>query len=817
MSYRVVLVGLLWALGAQAEERVVLPLSLWDRVQAALKPATVGGPEEPWCSLERRLEGRLQGGVLSATLDVRLEVLQTEGWLDVPILDSAASLVSVRVDGAAASLRADDEFYVLGVPRPGVYHVQVRFLRGGEGDEFDRSIEVALPVAGPTHVSILVPEVGIDATLESGVVTSRQAEGRATRLVGEVNGPVSLAWDEAVAQDEVPLRLAAEQVTLLTVEPAIVAGQAQFEFSVEEGETDRLELQVPKGVEVLTVEGEEVQQWRVEPTPDGAPGRLVVLLTHLVSEGFQLGVGFQYAVEGVEVPLRVPSSPVATEGSVGVLAATGLEVELVGAARDAALPAGEVPGALSGMSPHPLHFAFRLKTVLESEVRLGVRRQAGVALTGTIVDDLEATTMVLEDGTEISKVRLFMRNNTRQYLGLLLPEGATLTHALLDGHPLHPAVERKEARERLLVPLQQSTQAGQRFHRVQPGENLGAIAYIHYSNPGKWPLIVEENNLAGPDDVQPGQQLRIPAQAGVEVEESRFVFEFAWRRQRSALGAWGSEQLRLPELDVDILKATWHVFLPHSVVPLRFESNLTAYSAVRYDPFRRLGMFIRHALVGEAQADPGGDDDEDEDAAAQGAGDLGTLRAALHQAEATAAADVRVGLGAFPLVGERYRFRRLLLGSQTPEVMVHYLARSRVAAIHWATLAAGILIAFITLRPRSGLGSGVVGLLLLAPLLVVGHHVVGVHRHLVWGLDLGLALLMLRHLGRPLWAQSMAWLRTPRLPEGLFRLRTAVLALCLWVLLRAVAAFPLFVSLAALVVLTLTWIRARQRPELRHV
>ncbi|MCB9547915.1 MAG: hypothetical protein H6706_19015 [Myxococcales bacterium] len=780
------------ATAARADERVVLPLSLWDRVQAALQPTVPTGPEERWCALERTLEGRLVDGVLAGTLDVRFEVLHTEGWLDVPLLDSAASLTSVRVDGAPASLRAEGDHYVLGVARPGVHHVQIRFLRGADEDE--RAVEVELPEAGPTHVSILVPAVGIDATLASGVVTARRAEGGGTRLVGEANGPVRLSWRAADETAEVPLRARARQATLLTLDASLVTGRTQVTLTVDEGETDRAELAVPDGVEVVEVAGDDVLQWRVEAVPD-APDRLVVLLGRLVRDDVDLVVGFQYAVAGPQVALRLPAPTVATTGSIGVQAVTGLELTAEGAEP---LAPGEVPGELAGMSSHPLHFAFA--QAVAAQVKLGVRPNASVPLTSTIVDDLEATTMVLEDGTEIAKVRLFMRNNTRQYLGLELPAGATLTHALLDGHPLHPAVEGGEGRERLLIPLRQSSQAGERYHLVQPGENLGAIAYIHYSNPQKWPLIVDANGqLAGPEDVRPGQRLRIPPQPGVEVEESRFVFEFAWRRQGERLGAWGTERLRLPALDVDVVKATWHVYLPQAVVPLRFGGNLTAYSALRYDPFRRFGMFLRQALVADAEAATAAD-----------------LRAALHQAEATAAADARVGLGAFPLVGTRYRFKRLLLGAETAEVTIQYLGCTWSDAAGRGALLLGLLLALLVLRPGTGLKSGALGLLLLVPALVAGHAITGVHRHLVWGFDLGLLLLLARHRGAPALQAIRAWLRAPRLPTERLTIRTALTWLGLLAIVRVIATYPLLASLTALVVLTLTWIRARQRPELRH-
>src|SRR5262249_17442173 len=150
------------------------------------------------------------------------------------------------------------------------------------------------------------------------------------------------------------------------------------------------------------------------------------------------------------------------------------------------------------------------------------------------IDDIEASTVLLEDGTEIGKLRLRIRNNTRQFLRVRLPGDAVLSHALLDGHPVRPALGHEPGRATLLFSLRQSERIdpGQGpTHRVIAGDPLRAIAHQYYSDPDKSPLVLDANRklLGDAGRLKPGQLLAIPSVGPVTVEESSFVLELAYR------------------------------------------------------------------------------------------------------------------------------------------------------------------------------------------------------------------------------------------------------------------------------------------------
>jgi len=54
-----------------------------------------------------------------------------------------------------------------------------------------------------------------------------------------------------------------------------------------------------------------------------------------------------------------------------------------------------------------------------------------------------------------------------------------------------------------------------KYHTVESGDTLWAIATTHYNDGNKYPVIVEANQpmIKNADEIYPGQVLRIPAQA----------------------------------------------------------------------------------------------------------------------------------------------------------------------------------------------------------------------------------------------------------------------------------------------------------------
>ena len=783
------------------EGRVTLPLGLWQRLADELRvtEAVRRLPKTPYAALSRSLAGAFRRGLLSATLDVHFEVFADEGYVTVPVLGAAASLETVLVNGEPGTLRSDGSSYLLGVSRPGRYHVQVRFYLGETQDRFARQLRIELPPAGPTRFALHVQERDIEPRLGHGVLTAQRPDGDGTAVEGHLDatGVLDLSWTRRLTHREAgDARTECVTNALFTVREAMVSGIAAFDIAVLEGETDRFDLRLPSGVEVVKVAGSALLQWHTDEDEDGA--RLSLLLRHLVSDRIDATVHFQYPVTvGAPVPLQLPLPPadVPLTGAAGVQAPTGLDVQVAAAGKATPVDLRELPPELTRLTPSPLLHGFRFTEA--PATLLTVARHREVALTDTIVDELECSTMLLEDGAEVTKLRLHVRNNARQYLGLRLPEGAVLTHSLVDGHPVRPARVGEGAEAGLLLPLRQSEKLApgeDRFHLVRPGETLGDIAYLYYSNPHLWRRILEANDdqMSNDADVFVGMSLRIPTDPGVTHEESRFVIELAYQLAHAPLGDWGSAHVGLPEIDVDVMKVLWHLYLPGALVPLHFDGNLTQYSAVRYDLFRRARDYLERVF---------------RPASVYAGGSYRSIldqRKGIYHAEADKRQTGSAALASFPLVGERYRFKRILAGRDAPEVTVWYLASWLAELARWAALAMAFALTWLALARRRWWvwGLAAVG---AAGLLVAAHYILGVHRRLLWGADLALLVAVVRLWGGPVWGGLKRRLRAPwELFQGLAWRHLVPLVGAL-ALLRFLLRFPPLLAFGALVGLFIAW------------
>ncbi|MBN2359507.1 MAG: LysM peptidoglycan-binding domain-containing protein [Deltaproteobacteria bacterium] len=809
------------ALALAADGKVRLPLETWQEMRDQLEAnAKKPVPGVAVCPIERRIDGVFRKGLYSATLVARFEVLDDRGHVRVPVLDARAALGEVLLDGKPTSLLREGDLYTLGVDQPGGHEVRVKFHLGRELERFARQLRFRLPPAGATVVSVLLPETDVEPRLGAGVLEPPRPSAGGTQLVAhlDASGRFDLVWNRRLAhKEQQAVKSEARLNALFTMGESVVDGMAVFDHDILEGETDRIDLALPANIEVSRVDGDAVLQWY---TASDQGNRLIVLLRYLVDKKVRFAVHFQYPVEAASAPidlrLPLPLAGTPVTGNLGVLSPPGLSVELKEAQRVQALTPRDMPPELTDLSSSPLLLGFTFDQ--EPRVLLAVERMSEVELTTTIIDELQASSVINEDGTEVTKLKLRVRNNARQYAAIDLPPGALLTHSLIDGTPVRPALAQAASgappgREHLLLPLRQSQRVGegrsQQRHVVAGNETLSDIANFYYGDPTAWRRILDNNQdqLGGPEDLLLGQQLRIPAAGGAAVEESSFIIELAYKLQHPALGSFGRRGLVLPGVDIEVVKVVWHVYFPEALEPLSFDANLRQYSAIRYDPFRRVLQFldhvrwVRHAWAG-------------------GYTNILQQRRAIWTFESTRKERGRAVLSSFPLVGERYRFKRLFPGTEQPRIAVSYLDRDAIPPLRWIALGVAFLLATLLLwrrrRGRELWWTAGIGLLVL---LVCGHFVLGINRRIVWGVDLALLLAWLRLAGRPLWRAVRDRLSAPWSWGDLLRLRPlvwiALACVALWVTLR----HPLLLSTIALVVLLAAWWQAQRAAagrEVRH-
>lgn len=811
-----------------ADSSVTVPLDHFKRLsdeQRELKKVVEDPPPPPlaYAFLQRSVVGAFHKGLFRGTVSGRFQVHaplpQPPGTtVAVPLIGGNVSLERVRVAGHSATLDQSYGSFRARVDRPGTFDFSVDFIWGEERQRFLRQLRLHLPGGGAIEFDITLPEAGVEATLAHGVLLSSDSDAVSTKLRGYLaaDGTLNLAWKRRLTEDaseqEVRRRISAHGVFRLG--ESVIGGSVAYHGRISEGETDRFSLLLPPGTEVLGVEGDAVLQWQTRTTAAGAEeaAELDVLMRYFIKarEDTHFRVRFQLPInpDAAQVTLALPM-PKADEfdgGLAGIEAPAGTEVSVIEVRHASALSLRDVPSELARLAGTPLQHAFTLEP--EASIDIRTTRHSTVEVTSAIIDDLQAATVMLEDGTVVSKMRMRVRNNRKQYLRLQLPEGAEATLTLVDGAPIRPA----KLDGRLLIPLQQSKRLndGQnRLHTVQHGETLTDIANFYFSDPNQWRRIQEHNAHTSVDGtVYVGQRLTIPTANEGRIEESSFVVDVAYRLQQPALGLFGRRQARLAQLDIDVVDLTWHVYFPVAFLPTSFSGNTTQYSFIRYDLFRRLRTYIDRAFSLTHDAWAGG-----------------TYKSILHQRrklyseENLQSGEVRDVVSSFPLVGQRYKFRSLLIdkGSaaagatqQPPYVDINFVSRTVHKTLRWVVLFfSGFLAFFLSRRPSPR--RFLISVLALVVLLRLGHTFDGVHRRMVWGFVIGLGIHLLGHHGPPVWARIQRALLSPNTYFNLLRLRSVVLLGLLLIVTTFLQLLPMLWSLSALTLLLALRLRDHQR------
>ena len=716
--------------GAAAPGEVTLPLEAWE----ALRPEAPPGRPREAVPIDRRLVGRYRRGLLEAELTTRIQVSPGTGSLAVPVLGATSTVSGVTVDGGPAIIRTNSsgQHEVIGdrIATAGTHTVRVALLHGEQTDRFARRLTLQLPPGGPTEVELVLPEAPVVASLAGGALVEQRPHPDGTLLRGWLgaDGRLELTWERRATHTTVgDAQLDTRAHALLEIGEDVVTGLVALDFEVLGGETDRLALTLPSGVEILDVTGPDVMQWHT----DGGGG-LAVLLRSVVDRQAAASVRFQYPAPldlPVPVLLPLPSDPAELSGAIGIAAPVSLGVELGEISSAEVLQPRDVPSELLDLTEAPLRAALEFGAE-PPEATVEVSRQAEVTLSPSRIDDLQGISVVMEDGAEVGKLRLAVRNTARQVLTVDLPPGAALTHCFRDGVPLRPAADDAHP-DRVLIPLTRSAlDEGPNTHTVASGDTLSAIALDHFGDASLWPRIQSANPVLLERGLQPGMVLTLPRRAASHLEES-FVLELGFKRRTEPLGSLGRREIRLPTLDLDVMAANWHVYLPDHVQPLAFDSSLIQRTGLHIGPLSKLIHAIARSSLGSTPAYAGGDSYRN----------ILADRRSIYRQQAEVAQPP--GGDPFPLVGVRYRFSGVLLGTDPPALTVLYLTDTLaggVAAV--AGLLAALLAGLLAQPGRSGAlwsVAGVAGIVGLG----LGHYVLGVYSQIAWGACGGLFLAAL--------------------------------------------------------------------------
>ena len=301
--------------------------------------------------------------------------------------------------------------------------------------------------------------------------------------------------------------------TLISLSDVTMKGAASIDFSVKSGSLEELVLQLPKGVNFLSLSGPSLRNHKLVDKPDGQ--QVEVSFTQEMEGQFRLELAYERILSDAESDVSVPTVKIlgaeVEQGKIAVEALSAVEVQTASLAQLSTIDPSELPQQLVLKTTNPILLAFKYVHVDPPyNLALRITRHKELEVQEATIDRAVYHTLVTKDGVTVTSALMLVRNSRRQFLRMELPKGSEVWSTQVDGKAEKPAratSTKESAGEGILVKIINSSDP----FPVQivyhtPASQLGKIGFYRGALPRPdIPVANSSWNLYLPSDLSYGR------------------------------------------------------------------------------------------------------------------------------------------------------------------------------------------------------------------------------------------------------------------------------------------------------------------------
>jgi hypothetical protein len=448
---------------AQEPERVIMKLDEFLKLYEKNRAEETQAPID-FAISSARYQGEVQlrdGEPYAAvfTARLRIDVLRSKGFVKVPVLPATVALESAKIGAVEADVVIENGYYTLVTAQRGALTLDLTFGVGVTSAEGASGLSFQLVPAGATTALLSVPaREDLDFTVTSAKLQSDKVVGdkRVVEATLPSTGSLAIQWQREIPKAaQQAARVFAEVHTLVGLGDGLMRATTTVQYTILFAGVDRLQLKVPRGMQMLDVVGNGVRDWKLDES-----GTLNVTLNYAAKGVYPLRFEMERVIgpqaTDLAAPIAVPVGVDRTKGFVGVESRGNLEIKAGTVANATPVDVRALPAAILGITSQPVLLGFKYLGG-DVEIPLAAAQHEDVDVLVTLLDETRARTMWTPEGRRLTSVKYRIRNNRRQFLRLALPKGAELWSASVGGRAVQPA---KASDARVMVPLVRSQAAG---------------------------------------------------------------------------------------------------------------------------------------------------------------------------------------------------------------------------------------------------------------------------------------------------------------------------------------------------------------------
>ncbi len=476
-----------------------------------------------------------------------------EGWTTVSLLMGGVAIEDFTITGAKDVSLVQSWGRVDALARgPSSFEVRLSMTRPIDSDHGTKNLWVEGPQAVSGRLECTIAAKGIEIKVDPGIVEEKLEQDGTVKVKASLvsGGSFALKWWEEVQipdaeKKDLPVKMYGDVNTLLRIGEGLMRGVSSIDYSILQSGVEELRILVPEDISVTDVKGSDLAEWEVRDE-DGARV-LHAFLSYKVKNYTSLSVSYDKSMGKASAVVQAPCMTLVgverETGTFGVEVLTNVEVKVESMSGLTQVDSSELTSSVMWSAEHPILLGFKyIKHPFD--LVLDVKKHEDVPILVATVDVADFTTLHTNDGKQLTRVLLSMRNNMKQFLKIELPEGSEVWSTHVSDKPVKPG---KDDEGRILVPLEKSNSGG--------------------------------SSMQG------------------------FLVEIVYLTKVKALGVKGTGHVELCTFDLPITHLQWSLYLPDRYRYKKFEGNVDEWEG-EFTPLPQAAARDAYDIIQKKQLEP---------------------------------------------------------------------------------------------------------------------------------------------------------------------------------------------------------------------
>jgi len=453
-----------------------------------------------------KYEGAAIHGALSLKLKLQVTLGRPGKWKTVPLVGDDVVLVKASVANKSIPISRRAGFHVWVTRQTGEASVEVDLLVPARGPRGSIEYDFLVARTPVTTFSCQFPVAGLEPRLDAAVRSDARPSQGGTLVTATLRPTTRIhlvGFRDLGEAEGQKAKVYTESLNLLSVDEGALDLFTVIRYTILYAGTKEFLIQVPKGMTVVSADGEGAFRYLLETNDQGTliKGETAFPIRNNYEISLRLHREIPKGGEPFDVPLPQCAGVEREHGWLGVEVPGKLLLKEVKRAEALAVDVRQLPEEMVRSSVSPILRAYRYHTS-RAQVQFTAERLPEKEPESASIDRIRAFSTVTEEGNVMTDMRITLRNRLRHSLTLSVPEGTQVLSTHLDGQKVKPSESEKG---RILLPLKRS---------------------------------------AGGDTLQ------------------AFTLSVVMESKVPALGWFGYPDLRLPTVDLPASSIAWTVYLP---------------------------------------------------------------------------------------------------------------------------------------------------------------------------------------------------------------------------------------------------------------